>query len=100
VKQLLREALLELNQKTHRQIEKETAWKWAARACAAYLLVQNEDNLGIALDRFAEAEDYSREAVEHAATSAEEFLPQQVMEWMQSFATNARNSFLRKSEFS
>ena len=95
---LLRDAIFELNAKTHQQIEKETAWKWAARACAAYLLAQNANHLGAALDRYAEAEDYSREAVEHAATSGEEFLPQRVTDWIQPFASNARFALLEKNK--
>lgn len=33
---LLEEARLELSQKTLKDIERDTAWKWAARAVAAY----------------------------------------------------------------
>jgi hypothetical protein len=35
---LLEEARLELSQKTLKDIERDTAWKWAARAVAAYQL--------------------------------------------------------------
>jgi hypothetical protein len=61
----IEEARDEIASKTHRQIEEETAWKWASRAAASYELVSNkgEDKLAI----WSMAEDFYHEAIEHAA---------------------------------
>ena len=57
------EARRELFQKTRAEIEEETAFKWAARAVAAYQLSAMQQP-----NRFLrDAEDYYHEAIEHAA---------------------------------
>lgn len=63
----LEEARREIEAKSRSQIEEETAWKWAARAVAAY---QNAHRLGgrnIANRLLRDATDYYHEAIEHAA---------------------------------
>lgn len=51
-------AVGELQAKTLKQIQVETAFTWAGRACAAALLLLPDD-----------AREYAHEAVEHAALS-------------------------------
>jgi hypothetical protein len=53
----------ELLQKSRSAIEEETAFKWAARAVAAYRLFVETQSRPWLLD----AVDYAHEAVEHAA---------------------------------
>ena len=50
------EAEQELQQKTKEDIQRETAFKWAARCIAAWRLGKKDD-----------ADDYYHEAIEHAA---------------------------------
>lgn len=59
----------EIRQKPENVIDHETALVWAARAIAAYNLVKREASLYQRVLRFSEAEDYRREALEHAGTS-------------------------------
>lgn len=62
------EASQELEEKSHGEIEKETAEKWGARAVAAYQKAQtggSED--GVTWLR--KGDDYRHEALEHAAMS-------------------------------
>ena len=61
-------ALTEVQTKTHVQIERETAYKWASRAIACYILTQQADDQD-PLRWFLDAEDFRHEAVEHAAMS-------------------------------
>lgn len=62
----VKEAKEELSKKTYRDIQVETAWKWASRAAASY-----ENVLTCADDKkfatYLLAEEYYHEAVEHAA---------------------------------
>lgn len=60
-------AVLELQRKTHAQIQIDTARTWAARAIASYMLYMKYGHLGRLLD----AEDYRHEAFEHASESLE-----------------------------
>jgi hypothetical protein len=75
---LLAEASAELLNKSREQIERETAFKWAARAVAAYQLSQGYTSIWA-----RDAVTYADEAVEHAALadSTGEVL-RQVREWM------------------
>jgi len=66
----LKEARDEIAAKTHRQIEVETAWKWASRAAAAYELVSNEGEDKLAI--WSMAEEFYHESVEHAALSEDD----------------------------
>lgn len=57
------DAFSELRSKTLKQIQVETAYKWAGRACAAALMGLHDD-----------AEEYAHEAIEHAALSGDDRL--------------------------
>ena len=63
LEQAIREALVELRGKTLRQIQVDTAYKWAGRACAAAMMGRHDD-----------AEEYAHEAIEHAALSGDDNL--------------------------
>lgn len=65
----VKEARKELEDKTYREIEVETAWKWASRAAAAYEKVKESGNK---LGAWSVAEEFYHEAVEHAALSEDE----------------------------
>ena len=67
LEQAIREALVELRGKTLHQIQIETAYKWAGRACAASMMGKPND-----------AEEYAHEAIEHAALSGDMHLLQAV----------------------
>jgi hypothetical protein len=56
-------ALKELAEKDQQAIEEETAYKWASRAIACYLLFQETDEA----EWLLRGDDYRHEAVEHAA---------------------------------
>lgn len=66
----LDEALEELQLKTYRQIQEETAWKWAGRACASYQNCLQEVPAN-RLICWTLGEEYYHEAVEHAALAEE-----------------------------
>lgn len=57
----------ELSNKSYHDVQVETAWKWASRACAAYEWVS--DKSSHALISWTVAEEYCHEAIEHAALS-------------------------------
>lgn len=62
----VKEAEKELKEKSYREIQKETAWKWASRAAASYeqcVKVKKADKLV----HWTIAEEFYHEAVEHAA---------------------------------
>jgi hypothetical protein len=63
IEKAIREALVELRGKTLHQVQVETAYKWAGRACAASMMGQHDD-----------AEEYAHEAIEHAALSGDDRL--------------------------
>ena len=63
---LLEEARLEVSQKTLKEIERETAWKWAARAVAAY-----ERWVGGERAMYHDAICYVGEAFEHSVFADE-----------------------------
>lgn len=56
----------ELSKKTYHQVQRETAWKWASRACASYEWVSDGENAQ-PLMSWTVAEEYFHEAIEHAA---------------------------------
>lgn len=62
----LKAAKEELEKKSYGEIQEETAWKWASRACASY------DNCKSAKKKeklvyWTVAEEFYHEAIEHAA---------------------------------
>ena len=57
----------ELKEKSYLEIQKETAWKWASRACASYDLAIEEKDLCRKVAVFQVAEEYHHESIEHAA---------------------------------
>jgi hypothetical protein len=59
------EARSELREKSHKDIERETADKWAGRAAAAYQLAEETGDT----DWLRRADDFRHEALEHAAMS-------------------------------
>jgi hypothetical protein len=64
---LLDEARRELSQKTLKDIERDTAWKWAARAVAAYQL----GDYGRIPTLYRDCVTYAGEAFEHAVFADE-----------------------------
>ena len=60
----------EVASKTDRQIERETAANWAARAIACYERAAKLDG-DARLNWFHRATDYHHEALEHAATACD-----------------------------
>ena len=79
---LVEASLGELRKKSRSQIDRETAFKWAARSLAALELADQamspEERLGFYLD----AEDYLHEAMEHAATSLDLGLVEEIRGWL------------------
>jgi hypothetical protein len=63
IEQAIADGLEELQKKTLRQIQVDTAYKWSGRACAAALMGRMDD-----------AEEYAHEAIEHAALSGDDRL--------------------------
>lgn len=79
---LVTEAHRELSQKNRQHIEEETAWKWAARAIAAYR------NFATSREHrwLRDSEAYLLEAVEHAAVADESGeLLREVRAWMRAY---------------
>ncbi len=68
----IQDAIAELTRRTKREIEAETAWRWAARAAAAVRLA-NTDRAR-QLRWIAVAVEYGHEAIEHAAVAGFEVL--------------------------
>jgi len=60
------EALKELSQKNLNQIQKETAIKWASRACASFQNCLSEEGAK-KMVCWSVGEEFAHEAVEHAA---------------------------------
>jgi hypothetical protein len=63
------EAKKEIQSKTGEEVDRETAFKWAARAIASYEVCTTETSLRKRVERFTEGDDYRHEALEHAGTS-------------------------------
>lgn len=59
-------AKLELSRKSMADINTETAWKWASRACASFENSSSETGTNKVLS-FSNGQDYLGEAKEHAA---------------------------------
>lgn len=62
----IEESREELSKKTYHQIQKETAYRWASRACAAYEWVSDGNNKECIVS-WTVAGEYFHEAIEHAA---------------------------------
>jgi len=79
---MIEDAIHELRVKTSAQIEKETAYKWAARAAAAYSFYIDNGDARWRLD----ASKYHDEACEHAslADATGECL-REVRKWMSAY---------------
>lgn len=60
-------AKLELQTKTLEQIQKDTAMKWAARACAACQFADMAANPEELMHWMLDAHEYYHEALEHAS---------------------------------
>ena len=65
---LVDEAAREIRQRSRNQIEKDTAFKWAARAIAAYELFRSAPHLHRWI---RDSQTYFDEALEHAALADE-----------------------------
>lgn len=70
---LFRESEEELRHKTLHDIQRETAWKWCARACAA------------ASHGLHDATEYAHEAIEHAALCGDDELLGAVRSYLRHF---------------
>jgi len=60
------EAIQELKHKSFNDVQLETAYKWASRAAASYVLMIDAE-VDKKLGFWTMAEDYYHEAIEHAA---------------------------------
>lgn len=56
----------ELSKKSYRDIQEETAWTWASRACASYSNVLYEE-VSNKISILMIAEEYAHESIEHAS---------------------------------
>lgn len=65
----LAKAKLELTQKSYAQIQDETAWTWASRACVSYQNCVAEE-FPKKLVCWTLGEEYYHEAIEHAALNS------------------------------
>lgn len=72
----VQEAIAELTHRTKREIEAETAWRWAARASAAVMLIKTADTDVRRWQWISAAVEYGHEAIEHAASAGFEVLSQ------------------------
>jgi hypothetical protein len=59
--------LKELKQKTYEQIQTDTAYTWASRACAAFKYSMDAKDYNEHIKWLIMYEDYKHEAIEHAA---------------------------------
>lgn len=65
----LEKARQDLQQKSYAQIQEETAWTWASRACASYENCVKE-KFPMKLICWSLGEEYYHEAIEHAALNS------------------------------
>lgn len=87
----LAKAKVELQQKTYAQIQEETAWTWASRACVSYQNCVSEE-FPKKLGWWSLGEEYYHEAVEHAGFNAENpSLVQQIRDAVHPFQEGASN---------
>lgn len=63
----VKDAEKELSEKTYKDIQTETAWKWASRAAASYDLQLASKSKREKLFLWTLGEEYYHEAIEHAA---------------------------------
>jgi len=68
---IVEEARAELRKKSLDEIQRETAWKWAARAVAA-----------VEMGAYSDAHEYAHEAVEHAGLCTDDSLITQVRSFL------------------
>lgn len=66
-RQAITEGMREVATKTMLQVQRETAVKWAGRACAAAMQNKHDD-----------AHEYAHESVEHAALSGDDALLREI----------------------
>lgn len=87
----------ELKQKNYKQIQEETAWTWASRACVSY---QNCENLEGTekLVCWTVAEELYHESIEHAALSGNDGLLQQIRDAVHPYQEKAAFSMGVKSK--
>lgn len=64
------EAIREVQTKSDKDIETETAYKWASRAIACYLLYKKTGDMQF----FLRGEEYRHEAIEHGALAGDDVL--------------------------
>jgi len=74
----LEDARAEVREKSHLKIEEDTAWRWAARSVACHELWRETGEESW----LKAAEDYRHEAIEHAAFSWDDVLPD-VKRWIE-----------------
>lgn len=90
---VLDDARIELAHKTRGQIEEETAYKWAARAVAAYEFfvkigstATTDDARAVAVRWLRDSENYFTESIEHASLADDTgAVLQAVREWMRQY---------------
>ena len=83
---ILEEAQREIGKKSRAEIEAETAWKWAARAAAAYVYYETGRTVRSNEHWLADATDYYHEAIEHAALADHSgTLLREVRRWVHQF---------------
>jgi len=63
----VKEAKKELSEKSYKEIQTETAYKWGSRACAAYEIQIEATSDREKLMFWTLGEEYYHEAIEHAA---------------------------------
>ena len=62
----LDKARKELEEKSYHDIQRETAWTWASRACVSYEFVL-EAAKDQKVSAWTQAEEYAHEAIEHSS---------------------------------
>jgi hypothetical protein len=79
----VKKAAKEIAEKSLDDIQKETAWTWAARSCAAYVAARK-----IPKDKAKwehDALEYQHEATEHAALSEDDNLIHEIREAIRAY---------------
>ena len=85
-------AMKELQQKSHGQIELESAIRWTSFAIAAYTLSSGAADKGIRVSRFAEGETYIHEARDHSAQFDD---PAKLLEYITKFTADHRSKAIK-----
>jgi hypothetical protein len=81
----LEKARKELANKSYGEIQAETAWTWASRACVAYQNINERDVGSDRLVAWSVAEELYHESVEHAALANVEGLLGKIREAVKPF---------------